>query len=73
MKKERQEGTQGQWRQESPTKEILEQVRKNADTDCTSKLMRYGYYALKGGEWEELKRKFRVDTTATEWAFDRMR
>ena len=26
--KERQEGTQGQWRQESPTKEILEQVQK---------------------------------------------
>ena len=31
---ERQEGTQGQWEQESPFREVLEQVRGNADMGC---------------------------------------
>ena len=43
-KKEKQEGIQGQWQRESPAKEYLEQVRSSADTDCTPKLMKYGYF-----------------------------
>ena len=34
--KEKQEGIQGQWQQESPAKEFLDQVKSSADTDCTS-------------------------------------
>ena len=44
--KEKQEGIQGQWQQESPAKEFLEQVKSSADTDCKPKMMRCGYYAL---------------------------
>ena len=31
---EKHEGKQGQWQQESPFKEVLEQVERCADTDC---------------------------------------
>ena len=47
--KEKQEGIQGQWQRESPAKECLEQVKCRADTDCTPKMMKYGYFELKGG------------------------
>ena len=33
---EKQEGIQGQWQQESPFKEVLEQVKRNAYTDCNA-------------------------------------
>ena len=42
--KEKQEGIQGQWQQESPAKEFLEQVKSGADTDCVPKMMRCGYF-----------------------------
>ena len=64
---------QGQWQQESPVKEFLEQVKSSADTDCTSKMMRCGYFALKDGDWEEHKTIFKVEVSATEWAFERIR
>ena len=35
VKKDKQEGIQGQWQQESPAKEFLKQVKSSADTDCT--------------------------------------
>ena len=38
--RERQEGTQGQWQQESPFREILEQVRGNVDMGCSAQMMR---------------------------------
>ena len=50
---EKQAGIQGQWRQESPAKEYLEQVKCCADTDFTPRMMNYGFFALKGGDWEE--------------------
>ena len=34
---------------------------------------RQGYDGLKDGDWEEFKRKFRVETNATGWAFERVR
>ena len=51
--KEKQEGIQGQWQQESPAKEFLDRVKSSVDTDCTPRMMRFGYYALKDGDWEE--------------------
>ena len=56
---EKQDGIQGQWQRESPAKEFLEQVKSSADTDCTPKMMKYGYSALKGGDWEEYKSIFK--------------
>ena len=50
--KEKHEGMQGQWQQESLAKEFLEQVKSSADTDCTPKMMRFGYHAMKDGNWE---------------------
>ena len=71
--KVKQEGIQGQWQRESPAKEYLEQVKSSADTDCTPKVMRCGYYALKDGDREEHKSIFKVEISAAEWAFERMR
>ena len=59
--KEKQEGIQGRWQRESLAKEILEQVKNSADTDCNPKMMKYGYIALKGGDWEEYKSIFKVE------------
>ena len=50
--KEKQEGIQGQWQQEAPAKEYLEQVKRSAHTDCTPRMMKFGYFALKDGDWE---------------------
>ena len=41
--KEKWEGIQGEWQQESPAKEYLDQVKSSADTDCTPIMMRFGY------------------------------
>ena len=43
---EKQEGIQGQWQQESPFKEVLEQVKRSADTDCNAQIMRRAYNAM---------------------------
>ena len=40
--REKQEGIQGLWQQESPFREVLEQVKSYADTDCGSQMMRRG-------------------------------
>ena len=71
--KEKQEGIQGQWRQESPAREFLEQVNSNADTDYTPKMMRCGYHAWTDGDWEEYNIIFKVEVSAAEWAFGRIR
>ena len=68
--KERNEGIQGQW-SESPAKEYLEHVKCFKDTDCTPKMMKHAFIALKGGNWEEYKNTCRTEVKATEWAFDR--
>ena len=39
VEKEEQERIQGQWKQESPAKEFLDQVKSGADTDCIPRMM----------------------------------
>ena len=71
--KERQAGIQGQWQHESPARVYLEQVKYCNDTDCTPRMMKQAFLALKGGDWEEYKCIFRTEVKATEWAFDRIK
>ena len=52
---EKQAGIQGQWQQESPARECLEQVKCCHDTDCNEPMMKKGFTALKNGIWEEYK------------------
>ena len=44
---EKQEEIQGRWQQESLFKEVLEQVKRNSDTDCNAQLVRRAYNAGK--------------------------
>ena len=50
---EKQAGKQGQWQQESPAREYLEQVKCCHATDCNELVMKKGFTALKNGTWEE--------------------
>ena len=52
---EKQAGIQGQWQLETPAREHLEQVKCCHDTDCTERMVKKGFTALKGGDWEECK------------------
>ena len=36
-------------------------------------MMRFGYSALRNGDWEEYKRTFKAEVSATEWTFGRLR
>ena len=66
---EKQAGVQqGQWQQESPAKEYLEQVKCCHDTDCNEPMMKKGFTALKSGTWEEHKETFKEKMRASEWA-----
>ena len=60
-------GIQGQWQQESPAREYLEQVKCCHDTDCNEPMM------LKSGNWEEYKDTLRKMMKAPEWACDRIK
>ena len=53
--RERHEGIQGQWQQESPFREVLEQVRGNVDLGCGAQMVRTGSIAMRDGSWEEFK------------------
>ena len=68
---ERQEGVQGQWQQESPFREILEQVTGNADTDCGPQTMRRAYSAMKLGNWGSFKEECRKEGNC-EWTHERI-
>ena len=70
-KKNRQE-KQGQWQQEPPAREFLEQVKCH-DTDCNESMMKKGFTALKNGTCEEFQETFRKKRKASEWAFDRIK
>ena len=50
---ERQAGIQGQWQLEWPARGYLEQVECCNYTDCTHRLVKQGFLALKSGKWEE--------------------
>ena len=59
---ERQAGIQGQWQQESPAREFLEQVKCCYDTDCTSCL---------GCTWRMRRSRKRMHSRETcEWKSD---
>ena len=53
--REKQEGIQGQWQQESPFRDILEHARSNEDMVCSSEIMRRSYFATRDSGWEEFK------------------
>ena len=57
--RKRQAGIQGQWQQESPAREYLEQVKCSHDTDRNEPMMKKGLTALKNGTCEEDKETFR--------------
>ena len=71
--REKQAGIQDQWQMESTARENLEQVKCCHDTDCTKSMMKKGFTALKGGDWEEYDNTFRKEVKATEWVFDRIK
>ena len=71
-KKERLEGIKWSWKQESPAKEILEQVKRAAGLECTAKMMKWTFYALKEGMWEEFTEQFKAEINASEWTLERM-
>ena len=70
---EKQAGIQGQWQQESPAREYLEQVQRCHDTDCNESRMKKGFTAFKIETRKEYKETFRKKMKASEWAFDRMK
>ena len=45
--KEREAGMQGQWQQESPAREYVEQVKSSSDTVCSTRMMKQKFFALK--------------------------
>ena len=53
---EKQAGIQGQWQQESPARENLEQVKCCHDTGCNESMVKKG---LQNGTWEEYKETFK--------------
>ena len=59
--------------EQEASREYLEQVKCCNDTDCTPRMMKRAFLALKGGSWEEYKNIFRTEVKATEWAFDRIK
>ena len=71
--RERQEGIQGQWQQESPFREVLEQVRRNVDIGCDAQMMRKGCIALRDGSWEEFKEGCREKEKSSEWTLEKIR
>ena len=50
--KEDHEGIQGQWQQEPPFKEVLEQIQRHPNMDCDAYMMRRAYYPERSGKWE---------------------
>ena len=71
--REKQEGIQGQWQQESPFREVLEQVKKSADADCGPQMMRRGYLAVKNCSWEDFKKDTGKEGKSSEWTLERIR
>ena len=70
---EKQAGIQGQWQQESPAREYLEQVKCCHDTDCNEPMMKQGFTAIKSGIGKNTKTPSERKMKASEWAFDIIR
>ena len=54
------------------SKRFLEQVKRNADTDCNAPNMRLAYNAKMSGIWESFKEEFRKEGKLCEWNFMRL-
>ena len=61
VEKERQNGTDGEWPQETRYKEELELVRHSSDLRFEGILMRRAHYAGKSGDWENYLEEFLKD------------
>ena len=70
---DKQAGIQGSVAGESPVKEYLEQVKCCDDTECTDRVMKQGFVAVRKGDWEEYKSIFRTEVITKEWSFDRIK
>ena len=68
----KQERIQGQWQRESLLKEVLEQVRRNADTECNAQKKRRAYSAKKSGQWESFEEEYRKEGKLFECTFERL-
>ena len=71
--RERQEGIQGQRQQESPSREVLEQVRGNVDMGCSAQIMRKGYIAMRDDNWEEFRKWYGEKKKSSEWTLEKTR
>ena len=65
--REKQEGIQGQWQQESPFREVLEQARRNKYMGCSSEVIRKGCVAGKDSRWQDFKEECKVKGKSSEW------
>ena len=52
---EKQEGKRSQWQQKSHFKEVLEQIKRSADTDCNAQIVRRAYNAKGVGQLGKLQ------------------
>ena len=52
VEKERQDGIEGDWQQESPCQEALELFRHSSDLRFEGLLMRRAYYSGRSGDWQ---------------------
>ena len=66
--REKQEGTQGQWQQESPGNEFLEQVKSGAETDCTTKMMETGRNTKASSRLKYVRRNGRNRSRPSKWS-----
>ena len=71
--RERQEGIQGQWQQESPVREVLEQSRGNVGMGCGAQMMRKGSFATRDGSWEEFRKGCIEKGNSSEWTRENTR
>ena len=71
---DKQAGIPGQWQLESTAKEYLEQGKCCDDTDCTDRVMKQGFVAVRKVETgKKYNSIFRTEVKTTEWSFDRMK
>ena len=69
---EKQEGIQGRWQQESPFKEVREQVKRNSGTDCAAQIMRRAYNAKKSGNGESFKEERSKEGKLCGWTIEKL-
>ena len=66
--KERQEGRDGHWQQESPYNEEPNLVKHSRDLRFEGLSMRRAYYAGRSGVWESYLEEFQKDDRLSVWA-----